>query len=544
MSEGASLMNENMSHIELCARLHFLENHTRYLASELVTEKEKSYEKSVEINELKNEVSRLSELIKLATNKIYGASTEKICEDYDQLSLFGADFEEEILQEKVPVAPHKRAPKRTMAEMYSKLPATEIVYELEDKACPKCGTEMVRIGYDSYREIEYTPEVLTIIEHRKAKYACRECDKNEVLGTVVTASAPLPLIERSFASPSLISHIIYEKFCKYVPLYRLEQEFSEMDFHIPRQTMSNWIIAVSGMLTPLYELMRRELISHNIIHADETPLQVNHVKGKNRPVHGYMWVYRTGIHEKNHIVLYDYRNGRAAEYPKEILKDFSGYIHCDGLKQYDAVPGTQRVGCWAHLRRYFLNAVKVQSDKSDYSTLAGQCFLRIQEIFHVEGRDPKKPSEKSKYTVEEIAEIRAKKSTGLVTAFFEFCLKKQGTTLPNSLTGKAISYALNQKKSLMTFLENPLLELTNNAAERAVKPLVMGRKNWLFANTQAGADAIAVIYSVIQTAKAASLKVYDYFKFLFDALRSCQFNSFADFLPWSDKLPTNLRLES
>lgn len=380
---------------------------------------------------------------------------------------------------------------------------------------------MICIGYDSYREIEYIPAVLKVIEHRRKKYVCKNCDQTDVSGNIKTAESPLPLFDHGIVSPSLLAYIINEKFCKAVPLYRLEQDLHRMDVNISRQSMSNWLIAGAELLQPLYDRMHGLLLREEILHADETPLQVNRAKDRNKPVNGYMWVYRTGKYSERQIVLYDYRNGRKGDYPKEFLKGFSGYLNCDGLRQYDDVINAIRASCWAHVRRYFKNAVDVQPDKGDYATLAGRGFLKIQEIFAAE-------TEKAPYSLAKIAAIRKEKSQKLTDEFFKWCEQSQGIAVPKSLTGKAINYALGQQKSLMTFLIDPRIELTNNAAERAIKPFVIGRKNWLFSNTEKGARAIAVIYSIVETAK-----LFDYLCCIFEKLRSCDFRSFDDLLPWN-----------
>lgn len=297
------------------------------------------------------------------------------------------------------------------------------------------------------------------------------------------------------------------------------------------------------MLTPLYELMHKTIVKLEILHADETPLQTNRVKGRKGPVRGYMWVYRSGRYSEIPIVLYEYQNGRKGEYPKLFLKGFSGYLNCDGLRQYDDVENIIRVGCWAHLRRYFLNALNIQQDKKDFSTVAGQGFLMINEIFRIEGRDPEKPFEKSTYSLSEIAEIRKNTTKKLAQRFFNWCREKQRTGAPKNLTGRAIAYALGQEKSLMNVFLDPRLELTNNAAERAVKPVVIGRKNWLFAHCEQGAKANAVLYSIIETAKENMLKPFEYIKWVLECLRSMSFKSFEDFLPWGRNIPKELRLE-
>ena len=241
-------MAKKLSYTEACARLHFYENQTSYLVEKLDLEQKKSETMASEIKELKNELNRITDLLRIAAKNMYGKSTEKICIDYcDQLSFFGDDEIKEIQlpePEKTAVNSHTRAGKRSHEEMYGNLPVDVIEYDIDEKDCEKCGTEMVQIGYDSYREIEYIPAVLKIIEHRKAKYVCRECDKTSADGAFKTASAPLPLIYHSFVSPSLLAYIINEKFCKHVPLNRTEQEFKQSGVNISRQTMSNWIIAL------------------------------------------------------------------------------------------------------------------------------------------------------------------------------------------------------------------------------------------------------------------------------------------------------------
>lgn len=535
-------MTENLSYTEMEARLHYYENHTKYLASQLNKVNTELNEAKIENKELKSEINRLNELLKLAVKKTYAPSNERF-DSNEQLTLFG-EIEEEAVLPKRKVKEHFRSQKRSYEEIYKNIPTEIREYDItdEEKICGRCQSEMVCIGYDSYREIEYIPAVLKVIEHKRKKYACKKCDQNDISGNIKTAEAPLPLFDHSLASPSFLAHIIYEKFCKAVPSYRLEQELHGMGANISRQTMSNWLIAGGELLKPLYDLFHIHLVSEEILHADETPLQVNHVKDRDKPVNGYMWLYRAGKFSKRPIVLYKYQNGRKGSYPAEFLKKFFGYLHCDGLRQYDDVSGAVRVGCWAHVRRYFKNALDVQDNKGDYSTLAGQGFLMIEEIFEAEGSDPKNPKEERKYSLDEIAAIRKKKSQRLVEKFFDWCEKNQGRAVPKSLTGKAIAYALGQKKSLTAFLEDPRLELTNNAAERAIKPFVIGRKNWLFANTEKGAQAAAVIYSVVETAKENLLKPFDYLKYIFDCLRNVDFKSFEDFLPWNGKIPECIRL--
>lgn len=518
---------------ELLAQNSALKKQVKYLGNQ--TEKvEKKYEQAQ--SEIKNLTLQNKELIanynwileqlKLSKKKIYGSSAEKIAEDYGQLNLFNeAELERQPLEPepKLEEITYKRrkSKKRNQEKIYGDLPIEEIVYDIpeEEKICEKCGSDMSFMKYEIRKELKIVPAKVSVVEHKKAVYVCKNCDKNGIEANFKTAKGVPALIEKSLASPSMLAYIMNQKFTNAMPLYRQEQEFKRMGVNLTRQTMANWMIKGANLLRPIYEEMRRELVSKQFLHADETPLEVLNEPGKEPSAKSYMWVYKTGQFEGNPIVLYDYEVGRSGEFAKKFLSGFSGYLHCDGWTGYDKVGNAKRCGCWAHLRRYFLNALEVQEDKTDYSTIAGQGFLMIQEIFALEKVDPKKPGEKRKYTLEETAEIREKKSPDKVKEFFEFCEENQGRTLPKSMTGRAITYALNQRATLEAFLENPKIELTNNSAERAIKPFVIGRKNWLFCNTPDGAKASAIIYSIIETAKANNLNPQAYLEQIFEKLQ-------------------------
>lgn len=215
-------MYENLSYTEMSARLHYSEKHIKYLSSELTNAQ-------AEINELKNELDRVNEMLRLAARNTYAPSSERI-ESSEQLTLF-EENEEKPAPAKREVKSYMRSPKRSYEEIYKDLPIEIKEYDISyaEKICERCRSEMVCIGYDSYREIEYTPAVLKIIEHRRKKYACKKCDQNDISGNIKTASSPLPLFYHSLVSPSLLAYIISEKFCKAVPLYRLEQDLHRMD---------------------------------------------------------------------------------------------------------------------------------------------------------------------------------------------------------------------------------------------------------------------------------------------------------------------------
>ena len=499
---------------------------------------EKNEKLEIRNKELDANYNWILEQLKLSKKKIYGASAEKIAEEYGQLNLFNeAELEREPLKPEPEIEEitykRKKANKKTYSEKYGDLPVEEVIYDIpeEEKICSKCGSEMSFMKYEIRRELKIVPAKVTVVEHKRAVYVCRNCDKNGTEGNIITSDGTPSLIEKSLASPSILAYIMNQKFCNGLPLFRQEQEFKRMDVRLSRQTMANWMISGANLLKPVYDKLREQLAGQELIHADETPVEVLCEEGREPEAKSYMWVYRTGRYAENAAVLYKYETGRSGEFANKFLKGFKGYMHCDGWAGYDKVENAKRCGCWVHLRRYFMNAMEVQEDKTDHSTLAGKAVLKIREIFAAEKLDPEKPGEKSEYSLDEIAEIRRNKSALLVREFFEFCEENQGISLPKSLLGKAFAYALNQRSTFETFLENPRIELSNNAAERAVKPFVIGRKNWLFCYSPAGAQASAIIYSLIETAKANGINPQKYLEDVFEGIRSGK--SAEALLPWN-----------
>ena len=524
-------MSKQMSIIEMEAKISALEKQLKRVAQESLKKEEKL---NSEIKELKNENKYLYELLKLSKKKMFGKSAEQIAKNYGQISLFNeAETDRTVLEpepkiEEVIIPAHKRKKKRSYDEIYKDLPVEEVIYDIpeEEKVCKKCGEELTFLKYETRKEIKLIPAKVSVVVHKKAVYVCKNCDKNGVESNFVTAIAPKPLIDKSLVSASMLSEIISQKYVIGVPLYRIEQNLKGMQINLSRQTMANWIISASSLIKPIYDLMRDELRKAEIIHADETTLEVLHEPDREPQAKSYMWVYTTGKYEDKKIVLYNYRQGRSGKYAREFLGDYTGYIHCDGWTGYDKVENAKRVGCLAHARRYFLEALEVQDDKKDYSTIAGQGFLKIEKIFKSE----------EKKSLDEIKEIRRTKGKELFDDFIDFCEKSNA--LPKSLTGKAVSYAINQKDNLRRYLDDERLELTNNKAERAVKPFVIGRKNWLFSNTTQGADSSARIYSMIETAKINNLNVYSYLVWLFENIHTLNPEQL---LPWSNEIPNEIK---
>lgn len=459
---------------------------------------------------LSRQVEYLLEQMRLSRHRQFGASSEKSEYDLAQLNLFN---EAEVMAapeaaepELVEVEKHYRKAKRSATDRLPEdLPVEVVEYTLPEREqiCGACGGALHVMGHESRRELKIIPAQVSIVEHRRAVYSCRHCEQTGIQVPIRKAEAPKPVIPGSFASAEAVAHIMNQKFVLGVPLYRQEQEFQRGDILLSRQTMSNWLLrAVEDWLTPVYERMKTLLLEREVLHADETTLQVLHEPGKTAQSKSYMWLYRTGGDAGRPIVLYEYQPSRKAGHPARFLEGWQGYLHADGYEGYHKLPEPiVIVGCWAHLRRKFDEALKIVAEEAREGSLALIGKRYCDRLFALE-REFAGLSARQRY------EKRIETSKPLMEAFFAWA--DSCDAIPKSPVGKAVHYARSQRKYLEHVLLDGRLELSNNRAERSIKPFVIGRKNWLFANTARGARASAVIYSVIETAKGNGLKPYDY----------------------------------
>jgi hypothetical protein len=325
-----------------------------------------------------------------------------------------------------------------------------------------------------------------------------------------------------------------QKYVMGVPLYRQEQEWNRRGIMLNRQTMSNWLLrCAEDWLMPLYERLRVKLLEHDVLHSDETTLQVLCEPGKTAQSKSSMWLYRTSGDSNTPIVLYEYQPDKRAERPKAFLKDFRGYLHTDGYEGYHSLSADITiVGCWAHARRKFSDALKGTSREHQKGSAAEVGLWYCDALFRGE-----------RQYAEFSAEKRHEKRKDYDLPFAEDFLlwAKSVNPLPKTLIGKAVNYLITQWCYLKNVYLDGRLELSNNRAERSIKPFVIGRKNWLFANTTKGAKASAVIYSVIETAKENSLKPFEYLVFLLNTMPSTTTGKIDDLLPWSANIPISCR---
>ena len=475
----------------------------------------------------------LLEQLRLNRKKQYGPSSEQL----DQLVFeqFGRVFNEAeawcagVGKKETQVKAHTRKPRSgSMEEVVPEGTPVEVVeHRPEDRSCPKCGSEMVEIGKEVRRTLKMEPARFWIQEDVYYTYACKVCEKETGDSVIVNTPKKPAVLPGSFASPEAIAHLMVQKFVMYSPLYRQEQEWGRQGLKLSRQVMSHWLLrAAEDWLAPIYQELHRELLKRDILHGDETTLQVLKEPGKSAQSKSYMWLYRTGGDAEHPIVLYDYRPDRKAKNAEEFLEGFSGYLHADGYQGYHKLrPDIRVVGCWAHARRKFDEAVKSlpKKEQAGCTALEGQAFCT--KLFAIE-------AEIQDLSLEEKRKQRQGRAKPVLDALFSWAEEKRKVTPPKSALGKALHYLKEQRPYLVRYLEDGRLEISNNRAERSIKPFVMGRKNWLFANTPAGARASAVIYSLMETAKETGLDPY---KYLLWALREAP-KLFETDREWAKKL--------
>ena len=362
---------------------------------------------------------------------------------------------------------------------------------------------MTEISKEVVRRLKIVPAKFVVVETHIYRYACKNCDRNNVSTPVLSASDDKPVIRGSIATPEAIAYIMTQKFMMYSPLYRMEQEFNRTGVPLSRQTMANWLIkATEVRLQPVFDRIHTHLLRESILHADETTLQVLHEPDRKAQSQSYIWLYRTGSHTEHPMVLYDYRETRKAENPKEVLDGFQGYLHTDGYTAYHKLPeGITVVGCWAHCRRKFDEALQAipEKDRPPSEAMKGKRYC--DALFAVEEKIRSLP-------LHEKTTERQRLAQPILDEFYSWVMRLRAAH--KSLLGKATHYAREQWPWLVNYMLDGRLEISNNLAERSIKPFVMGRKNFLFANTPKGAKTSVVIYSLIETAKENGLDPYRY----------------------------------
>ena len=489
-----------------------------------------------ERNNLKDEIS-------LLRKKLFGSSSEKRVIDFPgQLNLFNeAELEQDpsiaeteelaaILPEETP---KKRKTRATDAERFKGIPVIKKYIDIpeEDKTCPVCSTPLVKIGEEFVRrELVFIPGKLKVVEIYSFNYSCPECSKRDI-PVIKKGKDGKPHMLYGMASAGTVAWVMYQKFCNSLPYCRQEKDWKQYGAAITRATMANWVIRNSeAFFRPMYEYFHRKLLERNFLMADETPLQVLHEEGRRAQTKSYMWLFRSGEDGGIPIILYKYSPTRAGDNAVEFLQEFNGYLMCDGYSGYNKVSNAKRTACWAHIRRYLTDAIP-KGKQLDYTQPSVQGMMYINQLFHLE--DVIKAEHSS---FDAIKKARLEKEKPIVEGFLSW-LDKQNP-VRGSRMDKAVTYIQNRRDYLMTYLEDGRCSFSNNLSENAIRPFTVGRKNWLFCDTPHGAQASAIVYTMVEMAKANGVNVYHYLTYLLEKLPddSMSDNELDQLAPWNEKV--------
>ncbi|MEO9205764.1 MAG: IS66 family transposase [Gammaproteobacteria bacterium] len=445
----------------------------------------------------------------------FAAKSEKI--NPNQASLFDeaelAKSEEKILaqEEEITVASYKRKNKVGRKALPSELLRVPRIYDLteKEKICA-CGCELTHIKDEKSEQLEIIPAKIYVIEHTRKKYACKNCQM-----TIKLAKQPLAPIPRSIAASGLLSHVLVSKFQDHLPLHRQETILRRIGVDIPRATLSLWVIKCAELFFPLLKLMHDRILTYDVAYADETTTQVLKEPNKGVQSKKYMWMFAGGPPDE-FVYFYRYHPSRSHEVALDFFEDFAGFVHCDGYPAYDSLasknPGIILVGCLYHARRKFVEVAKLMPNKEG---VAAHAINLIAKIAHVE-------EEIKNFSLFEKQAARLSKAKPLLEELHQYLINNQPTIPPKCLLGQAVSYTLNQWRKIINYLKDPRLDISNNLSERAIKPFVIGRKGWLFANSVAGANAAAIIFSIIETCKHHKVEPYEYLRYVLNILPQCQ----------------------
>lgn len=494
--------------------------------------------------QMEQQIHTLNEKIAIMNARHFGRSTEKLETLPGQMNIFNetevaaAEAIAEPAIEQVVVRRKKKKGQRK--EDLSRLPKRIENHELTKEQLKAIFGEdgWKRLPDEVYSRVEYQPAVKEVVEHHVAVYAAK---KNDV-DTIVRADRPVDLLRNSIATPSLVAAIMNAKYSNAIPLYRIAQDFEQSDIILSRATMANWVIRCSERyLSLVYDRLRAHLCKQDVIQADETTCQVTK-DGRSSDAKSYMFVYRTSeLSDGNPVVLYQYGKTRSKSNIQRFLRGFSGTLVSDAFSGYKSLGKNDEhihsAFCWAHARRDYADALKALKGDAKalaHETIAHKALTQIAAIYKAESALKEK-------SIEERQIRRQKEVLPLVEAYFAWVHEQDPATILSEKTRDGLKYSLNQEKYLKVFLEDGKVPIDNSATERAIRPFTIGRANWHIIDTIHGAQASAVVYSLVETAKANNLKIYEYLKYLLTEIPKhmddTSLGFLEDLLPWSEKLP-------
>jgi transposase len=468
----------------------------------------------VENEKLAQRVVHLEEQLRLERLHRYAPRSEKLTErifnEAEQAAAEGEDTDEleaaRIADTGLPDAEKPEPKKRGRKPLPEDLPRERVEHDLpeDQKACPCCRNRMHRKG-ETVSEQLHIEVKATVLQHVRFKYACRHCERTALHTPIVIAPMPAQPLPGSVATPSTLALVLASKYVDGTPLYRLEQALARASVSISRGALGNWVIrSVDLHLLRLYEALKQKLRSQPLVHGDETWVQVLKEDGRHAQAKSFMWAYRSGQDSEQPIVVFDYQPGRGQQHPQAFLGDYRGLLMSDGYDAWRTLDGAIHLGCMAHARRKFTDALKARKKPGGPALQALKFFEALYEVERLARQTPGEGETRADYTLR----LRQQHSLPVLAAFKTWLDDLAPKVLPESFTGKAISYAQNQWDYLIRYTSNGLAPIDNNVLERDIRPFVTGRKSWLFSDTVAGAKASAVIYSLMLTCRACGVEPY------------------------------------
>ena len=513
---------------------------------------QKTVNKLVEQNQKKDErICELEQMLLNAQRARFGQHSEKriyvLDDGNEQLSMFGeattdvADTSEAQAkgqQDETPddngeieVSAHTRKPKRTLEELCRNLPVEERIIDLpEEEKVNANGKPLICIGTEPIRtEIEVERTRAKVIKYFRKVYKDEAFAREYGDTPIIAPATPVPLLPHSYLSRSLATDVLIRKYADALPLYRQEQIWKRQGLPLKRGTMANWVIQLSTRyFRRLWERMKAKLLEQGVIHADETVIQVLKEEGRSPTSESRMWVYASGKRSESQIRIFEYRDNRSGDCAVEFLGDYHGVLISDGFSGYNKVSDVIRAGCWAHMQRKWREAMP--KGEIGKKSMAAQGYKFCNRLFALERKlDELNDAERQ--------EQRRQKAAPIIEEYYAWI---ETISRPTGKLKEAVTYALNQKEYLCAFLDHGEIEISNNQVENAIRPFVVGRKGWLFSDTPEGAEATAVVYSLMETAKANNLRLEDYIQHLLSILPE-RFSAdpeavVDDLLPWTDNM--------
>ncbi|NKB47355.1 MAG: IS66 family transposase, partial [Legionellales bacterium] len=466
------------------------------------------YERTIE--QQKSSIQNLHHQLHLFRSARFGRKSEKsvVLEQYafvfDEARSVETDISDVTEKPETETITYTRSKHKTGRKPLPKsLPYLEKIHDLADadKQCA-CGCALTPIGNEITEQLDVVPQMTFRVVHIRKKYACKGCEN-----TIQLAQKPKQPIDKAIAAPGLLAAVTDAKFNRHMPLYRQEAMFAESKLSITRGTLSHWLIQSAHLLTPLVKLMEADIHTHDIAYADETPLQVLKEKGRSPTQKSYMWLFVGGPPDKRAFV-YQYHPTRAHSVPFDFFTDFKGYLHADCYGAYVALgklAHIQHVACWAHARRYFVEVAKSTKKEG----LAHQVVKHIGKLYQLE-----RELKDNNASFAQIFMRRVKDARPILIQIKKLLDEAQFKVPPKSPIGAALHYSRTHWNALNHYLHDGRLEIDNNRSERAIKPFVIGRKNWLFHGNDIGAHAGSILFSLIETCKQHQVDVFSWLKYV------------------------------